>query len=222
MYETEQLPLLRRFLAEEEVGTVVDMGAGLGHHTGQMLESGRKVIAIDLAITDSLCRISKTATDRCRLLRADMTRPPFAACAVEAIWASHCLEHVLDPLSVLAEWRRLLRPDGLLAVIVPPFKTQVVGRHVHTGWTVGQLMLALFRAGFDVRNGAYARHLYNVCAIVRRCGDPPELGLNDEILCRYHDRFPPSIEAEIIRNRRTNTFNETISCFEGDIDRLGW
>src|SRR5690606_32154269 len=142
-----------------------------------------------------LREIATRHVDRCRIVRADITRLPFADQTCEALWCSHCLEHALNPLDVLAEWRRVLRPGGLLCVIVPPFKTQVVGRHVFTGWTVGQLMLTLLRAGLRIRDGAYRKHLYNVCAIVRPFEQPPRFDCNDEILYRRHDLFPPAIEA---------------------------
>jgi SAM-dependent methyltransferase len=221
MYETDQSLLLDRFLAEGPL-SVVDLGAGLGHHTGYLLNHGRTVIALDVVPTASLLEIARTASGRCRIVTADLASLPFAGGVVDAIWASHCLEHMVDPLSALAEWRRTLRPGGVLGVAVPPFKTQVVGRHVHTGWTVGQLMVTLFRVGFDVRGGAFARHLYNICAIVRRAEEVPDLRSNDEILCRHRSQFPPTIEADILANRRLNPFGETISYFEGDIERLGW
>jgi len=33
--------------------------------------------------------------------------------------ASHCLEHIANPLKALLEWRRVLRKDGLLLLILP-------------------------------------------------------------------------------------------------------
>lgn len=221
MYDTDQNSLLDRFL-KEGPKIVTDLGAGLGSHTGYILDRGCDVLAVDMVLTDSLRQIASRYPDHCRLVREDITNLSFADHSTEAIWASHCLEHTLDPISVLAEWRRVLEVDGLLCVIVPPFKTEVVGRHVFTGWTVGQLMLTLFRAGFDIRQGSYARHLYNVCAIVRPSEHPLVFEPNDEMLWQYHDRFPPKIEEEIIRNKRKNTFGEIISCFEGDIDSLNW
>lgn len=221
MYDTDQKPLLDRFL-QDAAGEIIDLGAGLGLHTGHMLQRGRSVLALDRVLTPSLREIASRFPGRCRLMEGDLTCPAMGEGCVDAVWASHCLEHTTDPIGVLRVWRRLLRPEGVLGVVVPPFKTQVVGRHVFTGWTVGQLMLTLFRAEYSIRDGAYARHLYNVCAIVRPDASPPALEPNDEILCRYNDRFPPRIAEEILSNRRLNTFGETISWFEGDIDRLNW
>ena len=35
------------------------------------------------------------------------------------VLASHCLEHVANPLRALAEWKRVLVPDGLLLLVLP-------------------------------------------------------------------------------------------------------
>jgi SAM-dependent methyltransferase len=37
----------------------------------------------------------------------------------ECILACHCLEHVANPLRALAEWKRVLKDDGLLLLILP-------------------------------------------------------------------------------------------------------
>lgn len=35
------------------------------------------------------------------------------------VLSSHCIEHLANPLGALAEWTRILRPDGVLALVVP-------------------------------------------------------------------------------------------------------
>jgi SAM-dependent methyltransferase len=37
----------------------------------------------------------------------------------DCILASHCLEHVANPIRALKAWERVLKPDGLLVVILP-------------------------------------------------------------------------------------------------------
>ena len=179
-------------------------------------------MAVDHVLTDALEAVLRQYGDHARFVQSDLGVLPFANRQIEAIWACHCLEHMENPLAALREWRRVLRSRGLLAITVPPYKTEVVGRHVFTGWNVGQLILTLLRAGFDVTTGAYAEMGYNVFALVRREENPPAIGPNDEILCRHADRFPPSIAAEIRQRQRPNLFGETISSFEGRIKRLGW
>ena len=44
---------------------------------------------------------------------------PIASESYDCVLASHCLEHVANPLRALGEWKRVLRPDGLLLLILP-------------------------------------------------------------------------------------------------------
>jgi Methyltransferase domain len=37
----------------------------------------------------------------------------------DCVIASHCLEHIANPIKALLEWRRVLRSDGLLLLILP-------------------------------------------------------------------------------------------------------
>src|SRR4051794_37478942 len=132
MYDTEQNILLDRLL-QEKPASVVDLGAGLGRHTGYLLEHGVSVTATDRVLTDSLQQILSQYNGRATFTQSDVTDLPFTAASQEAIWSSHTLEHLTDPLGALRHWRNILRAGGILAVVVPPFKTEVVGRHVFTG-----------------------------------------------------------------------------------------
>lgn len=39
--------------------------------------------------------------------------------AYDCVIASHCLEHMANPIKALLEWKRVLRPGGLLLLILP-------------------------------------------------------------------------------------------------------
>lgn len=44
---------------------------------------------------------------------------PIEDSSYECVLACHCLEHIANPLSALAEWKRMLKKDGLLLLILP-------------------------------------------------------------------------------------------------------
>ncbi len=44
---------------------------------------------------------------------------PFADASFDAIYSSHCFEHIGDWLGVLRDWYRLLRIGGFLVIVVP-------------------------------------------------------------------------------------------------------
>lgn len=41
----------------------------------------------------------------------------------DVVYSSHCLEHVVDPGAVAAQWWRVVRPGGYLVIIVPSWDT---------------------------------------------------------------------------------------------------
>lgn len=45
--------------------------------------------------------------------------PMIASESYDFVLSSHMLEHTANPLRALAEWKRVLRPDGMLLIIVP-------------------------------------------------------------------------------------------------------
>ena len=44
---------------------------------------------------------------------------PFLTSSQDAVFSSHCLEHVDDPVATLKEWFRVLKPKGHLIITVP-------------------------------------------------------------------------------------------------------
>jgi SAM-dependent methyltransferase len=85
----------------------------------------------------------------------------------DAVYASHVLEHVQDTGLFLNKIRSILSDDGVLFIAVPPFKHNIVGGHVHV-WNMGLLMYNLILCGFDVRNGRFIKHEYNIAGIVKK------------------------------------------------------
>ena len=86
----------------------------------------------------------------------------------DGIWASHVLEHTRNVGVVLDKFYNLLSKDGWLFIMVPPYKNNVVGGHITNGWNLGQLMYNLLLSGFDIKNGHYIKHGYNICAFVQK------------------------------------------------------
>lgn len=127
----------------------------------------------------------------------------------DAIWCAHVLEHTLNPGKSLLQIRKRLKTNGILFLMVPPFKDSVVGGHVSVGWNIGILMYFLILCGFNVREGSFIRHGYNIAAFVRK-GDFPGVDLNGdagdiELLQAY---FPEEVSA--------------CQGFNGAIDSVNW
>ncbi len=107
---------------------VLDVGCGEGRHTiGAYLQAGVHAVGVDLSERDL-----QTARERAReflqpsgsagsltFQRANALQLPFADHSFDKVICSEVLEHIGDYQGVLAEIRRVLKPDGLLAISVP-------------------------------------------------------------------------------------------------------
>ncbi|MCZ7440605.1 class I SAM-dependent methyltransferase [Micromonospora sp. WMMC241] len=104
----ERLPL---------AGDVLEVGAGTGELWRRV---GRPETGLRLTLTD----FSPAMCDRlrevpgARVQRCDATHLPYADAAFDAVIANHMLYHLDDPDAALAEFARVLRPGGRLAVAV--------------------------------------------------------------------------------------------------------
>jgi len=130
---------------------VLDIGSGAGIQAEMFRQAGRRVTTISLVEpADILGDYLETAF-------------PFR---FDCIWASHVLEHQVNPGRFLAKIREDLAEDGILAITVPPMKSTIVGGHV-TLWNAGLLLYHLVLAGFDCSDAKIRSVGYDVSVVVR-------------------------------------------------------
>ena len=108
---------------------LLDLGCGFGRHAFEALRRGARVVAYDMALPE-LGQVAATAhamkeageiapTLSCASVNGDGTRLPFADESFDRIIASEVMEHVPDDDAALAEFIRVLRPGGTIAITVP-------------------------------------------------------------------------------------------------------
>lgn len=85
----------------------------------------------------------------------------------DAVWASHVLEHMPDVNYALRKMRSECKPNGWLAVTVPPAKHNIVGGHCSL-WNAGLLLYNLILAGWDCRKAMVKSEGYDISVIVQR------------------------------------------------------
>ena len=62
---------------------------------------------------------SSDAFKYARTFLLDGTALQIQSGSYDCVIASHCLEHIANPIKALLEWKRVLRPGGLLLLILP-------------------------------------------------------------------------------------------------------
>lgn len=104
--------LFRRYEMNEviqyTIGTGVDVGCGLNKiHTA--------AIGIDKRLSTKDYGYPFGAQ-----IRGEGSKLPwFRDQSLDYVFSSHCLEHFLDPQTVLGEWSRVVRPEGYLVLLMP-------------------------------------------------------------------------------------------------------
>ena len=125
---------------------VLDLGCG-----GQKLHP--KMVGVDIRRNGQVGVGANADKPAVPDMEADVLDLPLKDQSVDGILAKHLLEHVLDPIKALYEWKRVLKPDGKLVVLCPDYRyceaISVDPSHVHafTPDSVASLMKAV---GFNV------------------------------------------------------------------------
>ena len=119
---------------------VLDAGAGEGRYAAYFPR--QRYAGVDLAVGDA--RWDYAGLDA----RADLARLPFADGAFDAALNIVTLEHVPEPLRVLAEINRVLRPGGALLLVAPQQWEVHQAPHDYYRYTRYGLGWLLDRAGF--------------------------------------------------------------------------
>lgn len=136
-HELESKPFdrafLERFASALPRGEVLDLGCGPGHVGRFLRECGASVRGADLSL--EMARIAASPQTGIESVQCDMRALPFAAGSLAGVAAFYAVIH-LDPSEltlVFEEMRRVLRPEGLLAV---SFHVGDEVRHVEELWGV--------------------------------------------------------------------------------------
>lgn len=113
LLELEQ-PVVREILDSLPLGIALDAACGTGRHTAYLASLGHKVIGIDTS--PEMLAIAREKMPDGEFYEADLHAVPLADGSVDLVVCAIALSHVSDLAQPLAEFVRVLRPDGHLVI----------------------------------------------------------------------------------------------------------
>ena len=92
--------------------SILDAGCGTGECTRWLAQQGAKPYGLD--ISDEMCYLAAERSENIPYLAHDLSEPlPFANNRFDAVIALGCLEYIENIESTVAEFARVLQPNGL-------------------------------------------------------------------------------------------------------------
>jgi 2-polyprenyl-3-methyl-5-hydroxy-6-metoxy-1,4-benzoquinol methylase len=92
---------------------VLDVGCSGGIVADELHRRGARMVGLDIDVP-GLSKARDRFAESASFICADSERMPLADASVDVVICNHVYEHVVDPEQLLAELRRVVRPDGLL------------------------------------------------------------------------------------------------------------
>lgn len=117
----EKKKIIRQMLDALMFKTVIDVGCGDGG-LFELISDKTLYTGIDISPTQlSYFRehIPKSRQKRTTLHQGDISKMPFASNSFEVALVCDVLEHVLDPMKVLTEIHRIIKPNGYVLMSIP-------------------------------------------------------------------------------------------------------
>ena len=99
---------------------VLDIASGEGYGSSLLARSARSVVGVDVS-ADAVAhaRQKYAAATNLRFEQGSVTAVPLASASVDVVVSFETVEHLAEQSQMLAELRRVLRPDGLLVISSP-------------------------------------------------------------------------------------------------------
>lgn len=185
-------------LPKSNGGTLLDVGCGVGTISLELQKRGFEVNGIDF----SSVAVEKAKEKGINAIECDVDKVgiPFGDSYFDVVWAGDIAEHVFDPIFLLSEMARVVKPTGKVLLTVPNAMNLI--KRTYT-----------FITGKSPQSGAYRRlgqckhHTLFSLELL-------EYMLNKAGLSRYHIRF---IVRFPISNRKRRTKSKILGTLFGTV-----
>lgn len=206
--------VIQKLLDEYKFQTVADIGAGVGWHSKIFKDHGKTVVGIELGKTHAL-QGGKTDGKGTESQIVGNFMCGKLDRTFDVVWANHVLEHIQNPGLFMKRLFDMLPEGGILALSVPPFKTDTVGGHV-SNWHAGLLIQHLVRSGFNCKHLRFLRHGYNLSLLLKKVSITEKINwIHDNGDIKLMKPYLPDVLVETNNDLKKDSFN-------GNIVALNW
>ena len=105
-------PAFVEFLELRPDSAVLEVGSGLGILAGEVAARAPQGEVVGIEYSQEQLAAAHITQPNLRFERGDAHRLPFDRARFDVVYCRYLLEHVADPVQVLREMRRVLRPGG--------------------------------------------------------------------------------------------------------------
>lgn len=111
----------KAFSADDNFPRVLEVGAGTGVHLGHVRHQFDEYVMTDLnpPMLDLAARRIAGVEGKVTTQAQDATALSYEDEMFDRVIAAHVLEHLPEPQKVLREWIRVLKPKGVLSLVLP-------------------------------------------------------------------------------------------------------
>lgn len=102
---------------------VLEVGAGSGHHLPYVKQDFQRYVMTDGS--DAMLEIAsekfsgQLSAGTLKIEKQDATALTYPDVSFDRLIATHVLEHLPNPVNVLREWNRVVRPGGIISIVLP-------------------------------------------------------------------------------------------------------
>jgi SAM-dependent methyltransferase len=106
---------LRELVTKSLAHDVLEVGCGTGHWLIELQPLVRRVVGLDFSF--GMLKQAQGPNDQTLLTNGDANHLPFPSASFDLVLSVNALQHYTNQQAFISEARRLLRPDGALAIV---------------------------------------------------------------------------------------------------------
>lgn len=153
--------------------SVLDLGCGFCPYSDIFTNKGIKYTGVDV-FDDHILESLNQHPSR-EIINSNFMEHDFGDRKFDCVYSSHVIEHVADTEAYIRKLSNLVSENGILCIIWPKPKPEIVGGHVHI-FNPGLMYYNVTRTGIDCSDWVCLDKDYSYC-IVGPCKKVPQPSL---------------------------------------------